>query len=119
MLPEPEAQFEISEEKVNLDYIRLNIKGVVDVHTSPKLRKALDRCFAGNPKCMHVVLDAVPRMDSSGVATLLEGLRWSRSSGNRFVLSGLNGALQDLFVISNLEQEFEIMVGDQPVGVEQ
>jgi len=118
MVAEPVVQFEISEERVDSEHVRLSVRGVVDVRTSPRLRRVMSSHFNSETKCLHVVLDEVPRMDSSGVATLLEGVRWSRSSGNRFVLSGLNDSLHDLFAISNLEREFEIVTDDHLAGVD-
>ena len=48
-------------------------------------------------------------MDSAGIATLVEGLQWSRSTGGRFVLSGLTENVHDVFSLSKLDTVFEIV----------
>lgn len=104
-----ETAFEISEVKRDEQSVSLKISGDLTVETSPDLQQVLSACFNQKLKRVHLMLDDVARMDSSGIATLVAGLRWSRSSGSHFVLSGLADAVQDLFVISKLDREFEVL----------
>jgi len=101
-------RFEIAEESEGIDRIRLRIQGDLDVDSSPCLYALLNQCFNQNINHIHVALDEVPRMDSSGIATLVAGLRWSQRSGGHFVLTGLTEAVRDLFKLSKLDQEFEL-----------
>jgi len=105
----PGTSFTITEKEEGPDRICLQVTGDLDVRTSPQLKRAMNTCFAHGVEQIHVMLDGVPRMDSSGIATLVEGLRWSRLPGHRFMLSGLNEAVRDLFVLSKLEGEFELL----------
>lgn len=104
-----ETAFKISEIKRDEQSVSLKISGDLTVETSPQLQQQLKKCFDQKLERIHLMLDDVNRMDSSGIATLVDGLRWSRSSDNHFVLSGISEAVQDLFVIAKLDREFEIL----------
>jgi len=47
-------------------------------------------------------------MDSSGVASLVEGLKASRDVGSRFILFGLNRTIREVLQLSKLVKIFEI-----------
>ena len=47
-------------------------------------------------------------IDSSGVASLVEGLKASRDVGSRFVLFGLNTTVREVLQLSKLVRIFEI-----------
>jgi len=104
-----DTPFEVSEIRRDEQSVSLQVNGDLTVDTSPQLKEILNVCFDQKLKQIHIVLDGVARMDSSGIATLVAGLRWSRSSGNHFVISGLSEAVHDLFVIAKLDSEFEVL----------
>jgi anti-sigma B factor antagonist len=86
-----------------------DISGHIDLGTSPELRKALLNEIQERRRARVVVnLTAVGYMDSSGLASLLEGLKASRDIGSRFVLFGLNTTLREVFHIAKLTKFFEI-----------
>ena len=94
----------------NLDKIAIfDITGDIDLATSPELRKALLREFR-ELKTPRVVLNltAVRYIDSSGVASLVEGLKASRDAGSRFIMFGLNRTVRDVLQLSKLVKIFEI-----------
>lgn len=94
----------------NLDKIAIfDISGDIDLATSPELRKALLREFR-ELKTPRVVLNltAVRYIDSSGVASLVEGLKASRDAGSRFILFGLNRTVREVMQLSKLVKIFEI-----------
>ncbi len=86
----------------------LRIKGDVTIHTSTRLREQLKPLFTTKMQEVHVALDHVDFMDSSGIATLVEGLQWSRLTGGRFVLSGLKDNVKDVFSLAKLDTVFDI-----------
>ena len=90
----------------------LRVTGDVTIHTSPRLREQLKPWFSATTREIHVALDEVDFMDSSGIATLVEGLQWSRMTGGRFVLSGLRQNVRDIFALAKLDTVFEIL--DRP-----
>jgi anti-sigma B factor antagonist len=87
----------------------LDVSGDIDLATSPELRKALMREIREVRQQRVVVnLGSVRYMDSSGLASLVEGLKASRDLGSRFVLFGLNPTLKEVFHMSKLTTFFEI-----------
>ncbi len=86
-----------------------DISGDIDLATSPQLRKALLRELR-ELKMPRVVLNlgAVRYIDSSGVASLVEGLKASRDVGSRFILFGLNKTIREVLQLSKLLRIFEI-----------
>jgi anti-sigma B factor antagonist len=86
-----------------------DISGDIDLSTSPELRKALLRELKDRRVPRVVVnLQAVHYVDSSGVASLVEGLKASRDVGSRFVLCGLNTKVKDVLRLSRLATIFEV-----------
>ena len=86
-----------------------DVSGDVDLASSPELRKALLRELR-EERMPRVVLNlkAVRYMDSSGVASLVEGLKVSRDLGARLVLFGLNTTIREVLQLSKLLKIFEI-----------
>lgn len=86
-----------------------DISGDIDLATSPQLRKALLRELR-ELKMPRVVLNlgAVRYIDSSGVASLVEGLKASRDVGSRLILFGLNKTVREVLQLSKLVKIFEI-----------
>lgn len=87
---------------------RLQVRGDVTIQTSPELRRALQPLFAEGYAVIRVDLREVGFIDSSGIATLVEGLKWARESGGRFVLTGLSEKVRDVFELAKLDTVFEI-----------
>jgi len=86
-----------------------DVSGDIDLATSPELRKALLREFR-DMRMPRVVLNLkdVHYIDSSGVASLVEGLKASRDVGSRLILFGLNSAVREVLQLSKLVRIFEI-----------
>jgi anti-sigma B factor antagonist len=86
-----------------------DVSGDIDMSNSTEVRKALLGELRG-AKAARVVLNltGVKYMDSSGVASLVEGLKASRESGSRFVLFGLSASAREVLKISRLLKLFEI-----------
>ena len=91
-----------------------DISGDIDLATSPELRKALLREFR-DLKIPRVVLnlERVRYIDSSGVASLVEGLKASRDVGSRLVLFGVNSTIREVLQISRLLKIFEIYENEE------
>ncbi len=87
----------------------IGVVGDVTIQTSPLLREALQPFFNGNGvTSIQVNLNGVDFMDSSGIATLVEGLQWSKKNEGKFVLSGLTDTVRDVFTLAKLDSVFEI-----------
>ena len=53
-------------------------------------------------------LKNVRYIDSSGIASLVEGLKASRDQGSRMILYGLNTTVREVMELSRLQRIFEI-----------
>jgi anti-sigma B factor antagonist len=93
----------------------MEVEGEVDMLTSPEVRNALLPLFDGATRGIVVDLSGVTYMDSSGIATMIEGLQWSSKEGKRFVVAGLQDKVMDVFVLTNLKDVFEF--SSDPAGV--
>jgi len=95
-----------SEEKENIGVIL--VEGEVDMFTSPNLRDKLVPFFEKNVKGVIVDLSAVSFMDSSGIATLVEGLQWSKKAGKKFILAELGTNVMNALSLTKLDNVFTI-----------
>ena len=99
----------------HLDKITVfDVSGDVDLASSPELRKAFLRELKELRIPRVVVnLQAVRYIDSSGVASLVEGLKASRDVGSRFVLCGLNTKVGEVLRLSKLRSLFEVFDNEE------
>ncbi|MEE9197013.1 MAG: STAS domain-containing protein [bacterium] len=99
---------ELSVEQTDGGVVILAVSGEIGWNTSPELHKALIPLFAENPVAIVLDLSGVSFMDSSGVATLIEGLQYSHRSEIPFRLSGMTRPIIHVLKLANLEDLFEI-----------
>lgn len=86
-----------------------DISGDIDLANSPEVRKALLREVRENRTPRVVMnLSKVRYIDSSGVASLVEGLKASRDLGLRFILFGLSQSTREVLQLSRLIRIFEV-----------
>ena len=95
-----------SKEKENIGVII--VEGEVDMFTSPSLRDKLVPLFEKGVKGIIVDLKGVSFMDSSGIATLVEGLQWSKKDSKEFVLTGLGTNVLNALSLTKLDNVFNI-----------
>jgi anti-sigma B factor antagonist len=76
--------------------------GEVELSNAPRLREALlDACAGERPRVV-VDLTATPFMDSTGIGTLIIGLKRAREKGGTFALLGAQPRVRRVFEISGL-----------------
>lgn len=87
----------------------VDIVGDIDLYNSPEVRKALlDAIRAKGAQRVVVNLSGVKYIDSSGVASLVEGLKVSRTANVKFALYGLSHAAKEVLELSRLIKVFEV-----------
>ncbi len=103
------AEILVSETQDLPDGVVAGLYGEIDFGRSPALRQQL-MAVLQQKKPARLVLDltAVPYMDSSGVATLIEILQAQRRLGARLVLFGLQPKVRGIFEIARLNSVFTI-----------
>lgn len=82
--------------------------GDIDLSKSNDLRHAFQPLFESPEKKIIVDLAAVSYMDSSGVATLIEGLQLSKRAEIIFVLCSLTDGVRSIIELARLDQIFAI-----------
>ena len=89
--------------------IIFDVTGDIDLANSPAVRKALLR-EGKDKKTPRVMmnLSKVRYIDSSGVASLVEGLKAARDAGTRFILFGLSTTAREVLQLSRLLKIFEV-----------
>jgi len=79
------------------------LRGRVTIDSSPALRDRLLAMLRGQaPTAVIFDLSEVPYIDSSGIATLIEGLKIARTRQTAFCLQGLQGRLLHLFEVTGV-----------------
>jgi len=90
----------------------VDVVGDIDLHNSPRLRKTLLEVLQQTPRVV-VNLEQVRYIDSSGIASLVEGLKESQSLKNRFILFGLSKAAREVLRLTRLINVFEVYETEQ------
>lgn len=86
----------------------LEIYGEVDLYSSPEVRKKLLGLIDDKPGVIIVNLNGVTYIDSSGVATLVEGLQEMGKYSGKLKLTNLRDVVRHVFELSSLDKVFEI-----------
>jgi anti-sigma B factor antagonist len=86
----------------------VRLRGRLNIDSSPALRdRLLDLLQAQSPQAVIVDFSDVSYVDSSGVATLIEGLKMARQRQTTLCLHGLQGRLLHLFEVTGMSTLFE------------
>ncbi|MEC8735237.1 MAG: STAS domain-containing protein [Planctomycetota bacterium] len=86
----------------------LKPSGDVDLSGAPELRARIAEVFSDPPARLVIDLSEVPYMDSSGVATLVEGMQLANHAGATLVLAGMQDRVKSIFEIARLDTVFKI-----------
>jgi anti-sigma B factor antagonist len=91
------------------DRVILDVSGDIDLAHSPAMRKVLlgEIKEKRNPK-VFLNLKNVRYIDSSGIASLVEGLKAARDLSSRLILFNLSPAVREVMELSRLQRIFEI-----------
>ncbi|VAX14358.1 hypothetical protein MNBD_GAMMA24-142 [hydrothermal vent metagenome] len=89
--------------------------GEVDLHFSPKAREIILKHLQDKN---HVLVDLsdVSYIDSSGVASLVEGFQHARTHDLKFALLGVSKAAMQILQLSRLDKVFPIITNTAEAG---
>jgi anti-sigma B factor antagonist len=88
-------------------YDLLRVDGEVDLQYSPQLReKILGSLKAGNP--LLIDLGGVGYIDSSGIASLVEGFQTAKSAKLEYGLLNLSQSAMQVLTLTRLDKIFNI-----------
>ena len=88
-------------------YTVLELSGEIDLHLSPQARKQILSLLKQGRDLM-VDLSAVEYIDSSGVASLVEGFQVAKTDSLRFGLIGVSEAAMQVLQLARLDKVFSI-----------
>ena len=86
----------------------ITVRGEVDLYTSPDLRKAIMDAVRTAEARVAIDLGGVEYMDSSGVATLVEGFKSANEHSKTFKLVTPSDAVMKVLELAKLDGIFEI-----------
>ncbi len=95
--------------KRDADRSIVEVSGDIDLYSSPSLRDTvLDLLRKRDQKSVIVNLSNVDYIDSSGVASLVEGLQEAKKRSARFILVGLKEGPRRVLELTLLLNVFEV-----------
>ncbi len=93
--------------KMECDYAVVSLEGDFDLQSSVQARRLILGCLQ-NSKPTLVDLSQVAYIDSSGVASLVEGFQLARERKLDFGLVGANNDVLDVLKMARLDKVFPI-----------
>jgi anti-sigma B factor antagonist len=90
----------------------LALTGRLDAHAAPRVAEWLEEAGNQQPANVVVALGAVTFIDSTGLATLLRGLRRCRQQAGDLLLCGLQQPVRGIFELTRLDQAFAIFTDE-------
>jgi len=103
-------RFEIRVEQQSASTL-LYLSGTLNMQTSPKLIQTLKPLLSASTHHIVVDMQHIEKIDSAGIATLIEGLRWGQHSTHQFTLQSLPSEAESLLKMYKLHHVFEVKHG--------
>lgn len=91
----------------HLHYKVLHLSGEIDLNNSPELRQSVLSILA-DESALIVDFTALSYIDSSGIASLVEGLNIAKSKQLDFIIMGANGAPLQVLELTRLDTVFQL-----------
>ena len=101
-------KLDVQIEKPDDGVVLVSVTGDVDLYSSPELRKHILSQTKSKTPVIIVDLQNVDYMDSSGVATLVEGLQQVNKYKGKLLISNLCPGVKEVFELSRLDRVFDI-----------
>ena len=89
------------------EFTVISLHGEVDLHQSPQARRQILNCL-GQARNLLVDLSQVEYIDSSGVASLVEGLQLAKGRNLKFALVGVSESAMRVLKLARLDTIFPI-----------
>jgi anti-sigma B factor antagonist len=84
------------------------ITGDIDMYSSPELRDEMMGHIGKKTIALYIDLKLVTYIDSSGIATFVEGLKCMKLYGGKLRFCGIPDSILEIFRFSKLDRVFEI-----------
>ena len=97
---------QLYEETKNVHVLRPS--GRLDTHTTPEFRSWLESIRGSAPARLVINLDAVNFVDSTGLASLIQGMKRCREHNGDLLLCNLQRPVRMIFELTRLDKAFTI-----------
>ncbi len=97
------------ETNVNSGQVNVTLSGKIYVDDAASLRESLLEYVDQGYKNFHVSMDHVDYIDSSGLGVLVAVQKRVLEHQGQIVLSGLHGAVKEIFELTRLTKVFQII----------
>lgn len=84
----------------------LAVEGEVDLSNSPVLRSHIKSILEPGAHNLVIDLEGVSYMDSSGIAVLIEGMRWAHKTNRSMVLAAPSDQVRMVMELAKLDSFF-------------
>lgn len=91
----------------------LALSGRFDVTTASTIRDWIEEAVTKEPPFLVVNLEEVEFMDSTGLSTLVHGMKRSREKNGDLHLCNLQQPVRIIFELTRLAQWFEIFIAEE------
>ena len=91
----------------------LELDGRFDAYEAPAVKKWLDETTASSSAQVVVNLAGVNFIDSTGLATLVQGMKHCRQEKGDLRLCGLQQPVRIIFELTRLDKAFEILTDEE------
>ncbi|MBB6099649.1 anti-anti-sigma factor [Deinobacterium chartae] len=94
------------------DAARFELTGRIDLHGAPDLRIALDEALEAGARQLDLEMSGVTLLDSSGLATLVDGARSARAQGGDLRIISPSYSVARLLELTELDEHLEVVQGN-------
>jgi len=99
---------EITHQALPPNWTVVHLEGRLDAYTCPAVKADLNDLIAEGHLKIVIDMQEVPFMDSSGLSSLVSGLRLVREKGGNLALSGVQEKVQVVLRLTMLDRVFPI-----------
>jgi len=103
---ESKVEFEASSH--NIRSKRIDVRGEVDIHSAPILLEQIQAAISKRYEVIIINLRDVSRMDSAGVAVLIEGINEARKQKIILSLQDVSRAAQSVLEMARVDKLFQV-----------
>ena len=103
---ESKVEFEASSH--NIRSKRIDVRGEVDVHSAPILLEQIQVAIGKRYEAIIINLRDVSRMDSAGVAVLIEGINEARKNKIILSLQDVSRPAQSVLEMARVDKLFQV-----------
>jgi anti-sigma B factor antagonist len=86
----------------------ISLSGDIDMYSSPELREHMMCFIKRRIPVLLIDFNQVSYIDSSGIATFVEGLKYMKAYGGKLHFFNIPQGIMEIFVFSKLNRVFEI-----------